>query len=172
MSTDTALITLIVATPVALLVAYSDLRTMTIPNRLSLAAAAIFAVLVFVTLPFDAALWRLAQGGILLAICFVFFSFGWIGGGDAKIAPAFALLIASRDVSPFLVILAFAALVSVVVISVLRASPLAAGPERGGWEVWSPAQNSLPFRKRHIPFGVALSAALLIYLALVLRISV
>ena len=72
--------------------AASDLFTMTISNRVSLALAAGFLALAFASgmAPSDI-LMHLAAGGAVLVAAFVCFAFGWIGGGDAKVAAAAAL---------------------------------------------------------------------------------
>jgi prepilin peptidase CpaA len=72
--------------------AASDLFTMTISNRVSLALVAGFlAVALFGGMnPYDI-LMHFAAGGIVLVVTFGCFAFGWIGGGDAKIASAAAL---------------------------------------------------------------------------------
>src|SRR5512143_2221362 len=72
--------------------ASSDLFTMTISNRLSLALAAGF----FLLTPFmgmDLATFGLHVGAaaLVLVVAFGFFTQGWIGGGDAKLAAATAL---------------------------------------------------------------------------------
>ena len=72
--------------------ASSDLFTMTISNRLSLALAGGFCLLAIVTGMSLAAIGlHLAAGALVLLAAFGFFSQGWIGGGDAKLAAATAL---------------------------------------------------------------------------------
>src|SRR5664280_1832538 len=72
--------------------ASSDLLTMTISNRLSLALAGGFFLLALVTgMSLAAVGMHLAAGALVLVISVGFFSMGWIGGGDAKLAAATAL---------------------------------------------------------------------------------
>ena len=72
--------------------ASSDLFTMTISNRLSLALAGGFFLLALITGMSLAALgMHLAAAALVLAIAFIFFARGWIGGGDAKLVAATAL---------------------------------------------------------------------------------
>jgi len=72
--------------------ASSDLFTMTISNRLSLALAGGFFLLVLFTgMSLPAIGMHLAAGALVLAVAFGFFTQGWIGGGDAKLAAATAL---------------------------------------------------------------------------------
>ncbi|SRR5581483_7973851 len=72
--------------------ASSDLLTMTIPNRVSAVMIAGFVLLAVLTgLSLEQAALHAAAGLLVLAITFTLFSFGWIGGGDAKLAAATAL---------------------------------------------------------------------------------
>jgi prepilin peptidase CpaA len=72
--------------------ASSDLLTMTISNRLSIALAGGFGVLTIISgMALPAIGWHLAAGALVLVVSFVLFAQGWIGGGDAKLAAATAL---------------------------------------------------------------------------------
>jgi prepilin peptidase CpaA len=72
--------------------AVSDLLTMTISNRVSLALAAGFFVLALLggMGPSDMLL-HAGAGAAVLTVAFACFAMGWVGGGDAKIAAAAAL---------------------------------------------------------------------------------
>jgi len=74
------------------LAAATDLFTMTVPNRLALALAAFF----FVAAPLAGLGWsdiglHVALAQAALVATFALFSFGWIGGGDAKLFAATCL---------------------------------------------------------------------------------
>jgi prepilin peptidase CpaA len=72
--------------------ASSDLFTMTISNRLTLALVGGFAALALMTgMPLQAMLEHGGAGLLILVVSFILFSRGWIGGGDAKLAAATAL---------------------------------------------------------------------------------
>ncbi len=72
--------------------ASSDLLTMTISNRLSVALTAGFFLLTLITgMSLYAVGMHLAAAAVVLAVAFIFFAQGWIGGGDAKLAAATAL---------------------------------------------------------------------------------
>src|ERR1051325_4297600 len=72
--------------------ASSDLFTMTISNKLSLALVAAFFLLVIVTcMGFAAISMHLSAAALVLVAAFLLFTQGWIGGGDAKLAAAAAL---------------------------------------------------------------------------------
>lgn len=72
--------------------AFSDLFTMTISNRISLLLVAAFiGIGLAAGLPVAFIGWHLACGLGVLVITFALFAFGWIGGGDAKLAAATAV---------------------------------------------------------------------------------
>lgn len=70
----------------------SDLFTMTIPNRVSLLMIAGFAMLApaIGMAPVEIG-FHLIAAGLALTVGLVFFAFGWMGGGDAKLMTAVAL---------------------------------------------------------------------------------
>ena len=72
--------------------AASDVVTMTIPNRLSLLLIAAFLVFAILGgLSWTALAWHVAAAMLVLCVTFGMFAFGWMGGGDAKLAAATAL---------------------------------------------------------------------------------
>jgi prepilin peptidase CpaA len=72
--------------------AASDLFTMTISNRVSLALAAGFLLLAAASgMGFYEILMHIGAGATVLTVAFACFAMGWIGGGDAKIAAGAAL---------------------------------------------------------------------------------
>ncbi len=72
--------------------AFSDMFTMTIPNRLSLLLIAGFIAMALLTkMPLIHFGQHLAAGALTLCITFGLFAAGWIGGGDAKLAAATGL---------------------------------------------------------------------------------
>src|SRR4051794_3822702 len=72
--------------------ALSDLLTMTISNRVSIALVLGFLPLAFLCgVPVQDILSHIACGAAVLAITFSMFCAGWIGGGDAKLAAATAV---------------------------------------------------------------------------------
>src|SRR3954462_16032069 len=72
--------------------ASSDLFTMTISNRVTLALIGGFVAMAFINgmSPGDA-LAHIEAAAAVLVVTFIFFARGWIGGGDAKLAAATAL---------------------------------------------------------------------------------
>ncbi len=84
--------TLVLFPGLMIFAAFSDLFTMTISNRVSIALVAIFCVLALALhMPLASFGLHLACGLAVLVCTFGLFAFGWIGGGDAKLASATAL---------------------------------------------------------------------------------
>src|SRR5580700_8735285 len=93
---------LAVAVGILVIVAYEDVRARRIPNALSLATAALgLARVAFAADVIDAG-YTLAAAITIFSITFTLFQRGAIGGGDAKILPATALLIGYRELLGFL----------------------------------------------------------------------
>ncbi len=84
--------TLVLFPALMIFAAFSDLFTMTISNRVSIALVLGFFLLAFALhLPLGDIGQHLLCGLAVLAVTFLFFVFRWIGGGDAKLAAATAL---------------------------------------------------------------------------------
>ncbi|TDH37922.1 peptidase [Pseudohoeflea suaedae] len=72
--------------------AFSDMVSMTIPNRISVILFAAFLVIApFAGLGIVQIGWHVAAGFIVLAVCFTLFALNMMGGGDAKILAASAV---------------------------------------------------------------------------------
>ena len=84
--------------------ASSDLLTMTIANRVSLALIGGFALLAALTGVSGAdVLSHIGAAAAVLAVAFGCFACGWIGGGDAKLAAATALWLGFSHLFDYLV---------------------------------------------------------------------
>jgi prepilin peptidase CpaA len=134
--------------------AFSDLGTMTISNKLSLALIAGFALLApVVGMDWPTLGMHLAAGGVVLAVSFTFFALGWIGGGDAKFAAATALWLGWAHLVEFLGLAAvFGGILTLVILS-FRRSVLPA------FVITQPWVQRLHDEKAGVPYGVALAAA-------------
>jgi len=134
--------------------AASDLVSMTISNRLSIALlVGFFVIAAMIGMPLADVGRHVLACLLVLAVAFVFFSRGWIGGGDAKLAAAtalwlgFPLLLEYAMVSSIL-----GGLLTLMLLQLKRIplpSPLAAQP-------WITRLHSL---ENGIPYGIALAAA-------------
>lgn len=116
--------------PVAMLyAAVSDIFTMTIPNRISVALIATFPLAAFLAgLPMATALMHVAAFAIVLALCFALFSFNLLGGGDAKLLASTTLWIGMAQLVPFLGLVAICGGFLAIVILAFRSFPVAALP--------------------------------------------
>lgn len=136
--------------------AASDLLTMTIPNRLSLALVIGFAVLACLGgMSPQSALLHVAAGALVLAVTFAFFAFGWIGGGDAKLAAATALWLGFEPLPDYLFVAAVGGGLLTLAVLALRWTPLPSFAL--GWRWLSRIHD----RDSGVPYGIALAAAAL-----------
>src|ERR1700728_2736545 len=137
----------------------SDLFTMTISNRVSLTLAAGFLALAFASgmAPSDI-LMHLAAGSVVLVGAFACFAFGWIGGGDAKVAAAAALWFGFGHLMNYLVYASLFGGALTLLLLQFRQWPL---PYPLAGQAWL---SRLHAKESGIPYGVALAiGALMIY---------
>jgi prepilin peptidase CpaA len=137
--------------------ACSDLFTMTISNRVSLALVAGFFALAFVIGMNPALIMsHLGAGAAVLVVAFVFFARGWIGGGDAKLAAATALWLGFDHLMPYLLYASlFGGLLTIVLLNV-RTMPL---PSLLSGQPWA---QRLHRQDSGVPYGIALAASALV----------
>jgi prepilin peptidase CpaA len=136
--------------------ASSDLLTMTISNRLSLALAGAFLLLTLITgLSLAAFGMHLAAAAMVLVIAFIFFSQGWIGGGDAKLAAATALWFGFDYLLDYMIYASLFGGALTLAILQFRKFPLPAVLARQGWIL------RLHETDAGVPYGIALAAAAL-----------
>jgi prepilin peptidase CpaA len=137
--------------------ASSDLLTMTISNKLSLALAGGFFLLVIVTgMGLAAVGMHLAAAALVLVVAFVMFAQGWIGGGDAKLAAATALWFGFGHLFDFLVYASLLGGALTLVLIQFRKLPLPGLLARQQWIM------RLHEKGGGVPYGIALAAAALI----------
>jgi prepilin peptidase CpaA len=139
--------------------AVSDMLTMTIPNRVSLILIGGFFVLAFAAgMPAAEMGWHALAGVLMLALSFALFSFGWIGGGDAKLVAATALWLGFAALPRYGILAAIFGGVLTVALLQLRRLELPAAFTRPAWSA------RLLDRKVGIPYGIALAiAGLMVY---------
>jgi prepilin peptidase CpaA len=139
--------------------AVSDLFTMTISNRVSLALAAGFLALALLggMASYDI-LSHLGAGAAVLAVSFGCFAMGWIGGGDAKVAAAAALWFGFGHLLNYLLYASLFGGALTLLLLQFRQWPL---PYWFSGQTWL---LRLHARESGIPYGVALAiGALMIY---------
>ena len=139
--------------------AASDLFTMTIPNRVSLALVAAFGALAATgAFTWGDLLVHLGVGMAVLALTFAMFAAGWIGGGDAKLAAATALWLGIEGLSDYLVLASIGG--GALTLAILAARGQVLPRFAHGW-AWA---QRLHDQKTGIPYGIALAAAALVAL--------
>jgi prepilin peptidase CpaA len=139
--------------------ASSDLFTMTISNRITLILAGGFLALAwFSGMSLHDMLTHAGAAAAVLAVAFVFFARGWIGGGDAKLAAATTLWLGFDHLMGYLLYASiFGGILTLAMIR-FRLMPL---PQALADQEWLKRLHQLD---GGVPYGIALAAAaLLIY---------
>ena len=139
--------------------AISDVFTMTISNRISILLIAGFAFVAFFSgMSPSAALLHLGAGGLVLVIAFACFAFGWIGGGDAKLAACAGLWFGFDHLLEYLIYASLFGGALTLLLLQFRQWPLPYALGRQEWLL------RLHHKETGIPYGVALAlGALLVY---------
>ncbi|MCP5368606.1 MAG: prepilin peptidase [Hyphomicrobiales bacterium] len=135
------------------LAAMSDVHAYRIPNRISLAIAALYPA--FVLVHGDPVNWlgALAVAAAVLVFGFILFATNTVGGGDVKLLTAVALWAGPSLVLEFLLITAFAGgLLALVMTSELRFSLAMAVERIGGKGLRDVLIGNV------LPYGVAIAA--------------
>jgi prepilin peptidase CpaA len=109
-------------------------------------------------MPSQAILSHIGAGTAVLAVTFVFFSRGWIGGGDAKLAAATALWLGFDQLLNYLVYASLFGGILTLIIMRFRLMPLPAALAGQDWA------KRLHRMDAGVPYGIALAlAALAVY---------
>lgn len=134
-----------------LFAALHDVNSLTIPNWLNLALAALFIpATVFSGLPIEILIGHVLAGLAAFVIAFGLFAFRVFGGGDAKMIPAVMLWVGPSASMEFLFTMAVTGgLCAMVILLVRQTIPAAVvpGPIRAPFE-----------EKAGVPYGVAIAA--------------
>ena len=139
--------------------AASDLFTMTISNRVSLALLAGFFVLAFAggMAPYEM-LSHVGAGALLLVVAFTCFAMGWMGGGDAKVATSVALWFGFAQLMDFLLYASLLGGALTLLLLQFRQWPL---PYWLAGQAWLARLHA---KEIGIPYGIALAlSALMVY---------
>jgi len=139
--------------------AASDLFTMTISNRVSLALAAGFLTLALLSgMGLYDFLSHVGAGAAVLTVAFACFAMGWIGGGDAKVAAGAALWFGFGHLLNYLVYASLFGGALTLLLLQFRQWPL---PYMFAGQAWL---LKLHAKESGIPYGIALAiGALTIY---------
>jgi prepilin peptidase CpaA len=139
--------------------AASDLLTMEISNRVSLALIAGFLLLAaFGGMEPTEMLAHAGAGALVLVVAFLCFAMGWIGGGDAKVAAAAALWFGFAHLMNYLLYASLFGGALTLLLLQFRQWPL---PYPLASQVWLVRLHA---KESGIPYGIALAiGALVIY---------
>ena len=136
--------------------AASDLVSMTISNKVSLALITGFMVFaIAIGMPLETIAWHWALFLVVLLVGFALFAFGTIGGGDAKLAASTALWLGWAHTMEYLVFAALFGGALTLILLKLRSVPLPNRFEKVDWVA------RLYRADEGVPYGIALSAAAL-----------
>lgn len=142
--------------PICLIVAKNDLKFMKIPNWTVLTMVGLFIVLGFLVLPFDVYYWRFVGLAVTLVVGFLLSMAKLMGAGDAKFMAAAALFIAPADAGTVIIILALMGPITLLFHRL--AGSFYMKQNHPDWESFQ--------RTREFPWGLPLTATLLIYLGM------
>ncbi|HKX64494.1 MAG TPA: prepilin peptidase [Rhizomicrobium sp.] len=130
-----------------------DVASFTIPNFITLALMAAFAVFAIAAGLSSAVIgWHILSGFAGLLLGFTLFALGYIGGGDAKLFAAVLLWLGLNDLLPYALLASIFGGLLTLGLMLLRRYPLPAGLSRQDWIV------KLHDARSGVPYGVALVA--------------
>jgi prepilin peptidase CpaA len=135
----------------------TDLTTMRIRNNLCLWLFASYAVLApFVGFTLEQIAWSAAFAAGLLAVSFILFAFGWMGGGDGKLLAVTALWLGIDHAPAFLIYTGLFGGALTLAVLQLRLVGLPAFLGSRPWITRLQSDNS------GVPYGVAITLAALV----------
>jgi prepilin peptidase CpaA len=139
--------------PIAVWVAWSDMKFMKIPNKAVLALFGVYMLVGAFVFPLTLWGWGWALAAIVLLAGFVGTAAGLMGAGDAKFAAALAPFFATADIRILLALFAACLLGAIASHRLMKATPAfrAATPD---WESWT---------HKDFPMGLALAGTLIFY---------
>lgn len=153
---------LAVAIGVLAVIAYHDVRTRRIPNALSLTIAALGLTRIAFAGDVVAGWYTLAAATVTFAGTFAMFRCGVIGGGDAKMIPATALLIGYRDLLDFLFLMSLCG--GALALATIAMENLEWALKRLWWPTYIPRSAEtdrvrVPPKAWTVPYGLAVATA-------------
>lgn len=150
---------LAVAVGILVTVAYQDVRTRRITNGLSLATAALGLARIALAVDVVDACYTIAVTTIIFAATFALFQRGVIGGGDAKILPATALLIGYRELLGFLLLMSLCGGVLALATLAAQRLDLCFRRFRQPSSMGRRERGPVPSKGSTVPYGVAVAYA-------------
>ena len=141
--------------------ALSDVRSYSIPNRVSYGLALLFLVYAALKWPDLPLVLHIGIGLLVFVICLVFWQLRWMGGGDVKFVAAISLWMGPQRILVFLVFLSLLSLVFVTLLRLARIwNPYFQGSRWPGWikqMVQKAEENAVPYG---LPAGIAALATM------------
>ena len=122
--------------------AYGDVRSHRIPNVLVAAVAALGLARLIVIGDLSNALYTISASVVVLVLTFLLFWRGFVGGGDAKLITATALLVGYHDLFHFLVLMSICGVLVTLAMLVTHRSS---------------AKQPQPKARLAVPYGVAIA---------------
>jgi prepilin peptidase CpaA len=148
------LVTLVLFPALMAFSASSDLFSMKISNRVSIALVIAYPILAFaVGVPTVAIAMNLGCGAVVLTLTFVMFTRGWIGGGDAKLAAATAPWLGWALMLDYSILTSLLGGALTLAIVLARRRPMPHWAARLEWVA------RLHHPDNGVPYGIALAAA-------------
>jgi prepilin peptidase CpaA len=144
--------------------ALSDIRTYTIPNRVSYGLALLFFAYAAAKWPDLPVLLHLGIGLFVFVMCLIFWQMRWMGGGDVKFVAAISLWMGPQRILIFMV---FLALLSLLFVTLLRGARTW-NPyfQASGWPGWI-KQMVQKAEENAVPYGLPAAIAALATMFLV-----
>lgn len=144
--------------PICAWVAWSDLKTMKIPNNAVFALVSVYFFVGLALIPLDVWLWRWVSLVVVLIIGFILNAVANVGAGDAKFAAAAAPFVAQQIGDLQIVLILFAAFLlgAFTAHRLLRSIPA----------VTAMAPDWVSWKRKDFPMGLALVGTLITYLVL------
>lgn len=139
--------------PIAIWVAWSDMKFMKIPNKAVIALALVYLFVGPFVYPIDVWGWGWALMGIVMLAGFIATAVGLVGAGDAKFAAVMAPFFATADIRVVFALFAACLVAAVTSHRLMKHIP----PFRAAtsdWESWT---------TKDFPMGLALAGTLIFY---------
>jgi prepilin peptidase CpaA len=161
--------TAVLSTSIVILaiIAYGDVRTRRIPNVLAFSIGALGLVRMIFDLDLMTAIHTIEASAAVFAVAFVLFWRGMLGGGDAKLIAATALLIGDHDLVDFLFLMGVCG--GVLALAILARDELRLQRWYSSRSVRArPAQaaDRTAAMRSTVPYGVAIASAAAVVLTL------
>ena len=139
--------------PIAIWVAWSDMKFMKIPNKAVVALTLVYLLVGLFVFPLKVWGWGWALFGIVLLAGFIVTALGLVGAGDAKFAAAMAPFFVTADIRMVFALFAACLLAAFTSHRLMRSIP-SVRAATADWSSWT---------NKDFPMGLALAGTLIFY---------